>query len=725
MANVSKIKLNDETYNVKDAEARKPVDDELQRIQNEGSTQVSAIGLKGQEVLESIPEEYAALSGDVSALKSALQTKVDISPASVATGGYIGGDGTWKSSSSFIVKKYAVNSGDELYLDIAFPFASSGGVFQFQNNVSIPSNSNPYIIGSTYRTAFSGSLVVPTGATYLMVTVKSDATDNNIVQVVKPVNYELVNKVDAIENNQLFKYDDYGDDYVAATSSGFVYTKNGPIMQIDGERTGTVTIGVSLTTDTLVSINNVTTDPTFTNPHLLLKSGRKYLARIKFLSGSIENTGDSARSHDFKLCYYNGSVATSDVLRAIELAASQTVDTSTIPAITKIVEPEEDVQCGFLWACRGNLIATGFTMIFDIDDITELYESMTYGNDIIVGNTDATNKILASRWLRSTTATPLTMLWFSDIHRDKNALERIIKYKNYLSGLDALNETITTGDIVKGSSYEASGSTYFEKFWYNTPGTEDILIAVGNHDWYAQGSQPHGKISMSDVDQLYFSDSSNWGIVRENGKPYYYKDYDAQKIRLIVTDPAIQDEADETAWLVATLARAKELEYSVIVASHYIMLNSNTEIQSATIIDNDWTNNETREEQTITMNYDWTGSCDIVKCVTDFITDGGSFLCYIVGHWHWDILSYPTGHPEQLIITIAAATSDREQTKLTSNDLPRYADTRTQDAFNVLTFDAENKIVKCVRVGSNMNMYEQPRTAFAYDVANHQFLSVV
>ena len=65
MANVSKIKLNDETYNVKDAEARKPVDEELAKIRNEGSTQVSEIGLKGQEVLESIPEEYAALDAFV------------------------------------------------------------------------------------------------------------------------------------------------------------------------------------------------------------------------------------------------------------------------------------------------------------------------------------------------------------------------------------------------------------------------------------------------------------------------------------------------------------------------------------------------------------------------------------------------------------------------------------------------------------------------------------
>lgn len=72
MADVAKIKLNDETYNVKDAEARKPVDEELAKIRNEGSTQVSEIGLKGQEVLDSIPEEYTELSGDVTDLKSAI-----------------------------------------------------------------------------------------------------------------------------------------------------------------------------------------------------------------------------------------------------------------------------------------------------------------------------------------------------------------------------------------------------------------------------------------------------------------------------------------------------------------------------------------------------------------------------------------------------------------------------------------------------------------------------
>lgn len=674
--------------------------------------------------LDGIPERVENLETDVTVLKNTVTENADILPFATITGSYIGGDGSRKNSSGFNIKKYLVSAGDQLILDIAFPFVSSGGVFQFQSDANIPTSSNPYIIGTTYRRAFEGTVIVPDGASFLMVTVKSGQVDNNIIQVVKPKNYEIANKVEAIEKNSAFEYSDYGLDGVES-NNGFTYTKNGPIVKINGERTGSVTIGTSLTTDYIVAISNDLTDASFTNPNLSLKSGRRYLARIKFISGSITNTSSSSRSHDFRMCYYNGNTATSEILGSVTLEANETIGANTIDNIVKIIEPAEDVQCGFVWACRGYLIASDFTVIFYIEDITEFQTSLIDGNDIVIDNADATNKVLASRWLRSETATPLTLLWFSDIHRDKTNLERIIKYKNYLSKLNMLDDTIATGDIVQGASSEASSSTYFQNFWYNTPGTENILIAVGNHEWYAQGASPHGKITIEQVNELYFNDFANWGAVRESNYPFYYKDYTSQGIRLIVTDPAIVSEADETTWLRNTLANARTNGLSVVIASHYIMLNSSKEVQSATVIDNNWTNNVTRQAQTITMNYDWTSSCDIVECVSEFIADGGSFLCYIVGHSHKDFLCYPTGHPDQLIISIAAATDNRTQTKLTTNDLPRYPDTPTQDAFNVVTFDAENKIVKCSRVGANVNMYEQPRTAFAYDVQNHTFLSVI
>lgn len=356
---------------------------------------------------------------------------------------------------------------------------------------------------------------------------------------------------------------------------------------------------------------------------------------------------------------------------------------------------------------------TGFVV-----DINDVKMQVVYPRtNVLTANEDAVNKIWASRWLRSATANPLTLLWFSDIHRWKTPLERIIEFKNYLTSLEILDDTIVTGDLVRNSTDEASA---FESFWNDTDGTDDILIALGNHDHYDVGSQPHGKASFSKMNGLFFQTVSDWDVVRESNYPFYYKDYENQNIRLIVADPAVtSDEADETTWLQNTLAGAKTLGYSVIVAAHFLVT------ASASIYDNDWSNNLARETGTDSMSYDWNG-CDIVGCVTDFIANGGKFICYMIGHTHTDIVSCVTGHPEQLIINVACASDDRShETPLTTNDLPRYDNSRTQDCFNVITFDATNSIIKCVRVGANVNMYQLPRTAFSYNYATQEFISLI
>lgn len=130
MANVSKIKLNDETYNVKDAEARKPVDEELAKIRNEGSTQVSEIDLKGQEVLESIPEEYAALSDDVTALKSAIEYVSDgkvFYPYDIVQNSYVKTDGSFAAFNGWSRTGYiAVEPNTKLYITnpVRAPFSA-------------------------------------------------------------------------------------------------------------------------------------------------------------------------------------------------------------------------------------------------------------------------------------------------------------------------------------------------------------------------------------------------------------------------------------------------------------------------------------------------------------------------------------------------------------------------------------------------------------------------
>lgn len=45
---------------------------EIEEIQGEGDTQIAAVQAKGTEVIESIPEDYTELDGEVTSLKSAL-----------------------------------------------------------------------------------------------------------------------------------------------------------------------------------------------------------------------------------------------------------------------------------------------------------------------------------------------------------------------------------------------------------------------------------------------------------------------------------------------------------------------------------------------------------------------------------------------------------------------------------------------------------------------------
>ena len=67
-----KYKKSDGTYNGFNAIAQEATDQQLADIQAAGTAQVGAVTAKGEEVLESIPEDYTELSGEVGELKSAL-----------------------------------------------------------------------------------------------------------------------------------------------------------------------------------------------------------------------------------------------------------------------------------------------------------------------------------------------------------------------------------------------------------------------------------------------------------------------------------------------------------------------------------------------------------------------------------------------------------------------------------------------------------------------------
>lgn len=346
----------------------------------------------------------------------------------------------------------------------------------------------------------------------------------------------------------------------------------------------------------------------------------------------------------------------------------------------------------------------------EVETVANGSRLMLKESGIVSENPVACNLIHASRWTESATIKPVTLLWFTDPHRQVIPLKRIVEFKKYLQNASELDDCICTGDIVTTASDESAIASY----WTNNNDVSDIMVACGNHDWYAQSASPHGKMTIEQINNIFFSNADKWGVTRQGTNPFYYKDYTG--FRLIVVDPAVSDsEVDQTSWLQSVLADAITKNLSVVIASHYLVGN-------IVVSDNHWTDVDKRGI-TLNQGYDFSG-VNIISCVTDFITNGGSFMCYLTGHTHYDYTGYPESHPEQLVISLASASSRRYETHLEFNDLPRYLATRTQDCFNVVTFDVGRHIIKCVRVGANANMFGQPRNSFAYNYSNHTFVNM-
>ena len=112
-----------------------------------------------------------------------------------------------------------------------------------------------------------------------------------------------------------------------------------------------------------------------------------------------------------------------------------------------------------------------------------------------------------------------------------------------------------------------------------------------------------------------------------------------------------------------------------------------------------------------------------ISVVTNFASGfNGSFICYLVGHSHADTTGYSYAHPNQLYLLCPCSclTPDYNNSGVYQGsgiysygnecgDMPRVEGTRTQDCFNVYGIDTVNKIIKVVRVGSDLNDLGDPK----------------
>lgn len=292
---------------------------------------------------------------------------------------------------------------------------------------------------------------------------------------------------------------------------------------------------------------------------------------------------------------------------------------------------------------------------------------------------------------------PLTLLHFSDLHNDTSALARILaKSGAYNVKID---DKICTGDMV--------ADTYAQIASWWCP---DVLTCIGNHDTasYSGGSYNWTALSMADRDAYYITPfKSLWGITHTSGKSYYYKDYASQKIRLVVMDGMLYTNAGaeataQTSWLEGLLASAITNNLHVLIAIH-------APHGGASPVDCSFTEYGTGTMPTYS---DCNTPQAVVDAVATKITAGLKFIGYLVGHTHRDVIWDAENNGKQLMYCVTCA-AVAQTAQWQNADMYRGTDA---DAFNIVTIDTSNTLIKIVRGGgADIDDHMRTRKAICFN----------
>lgn len=621
-----------------------------------------------------------AINGELSQLKEDLSIIVDdeyektLTPATSTSSGWrLKDNGLSVANSNYTILKYAVKEGTLLEI-------VSDDLFQFQDSSNVPSSGTSHRVGITYGTG-TYMLKAPVGVTYLiMSTPKTDST---------AAVYTLTDKI-----NRAYFYDDptfpiesYGASW-SGKANGKTITKEANEFTFDTYSSGGYRYFSMLSDQLYVSTGN----------------------DISSISADAYTLQDKLETN----ATYELSVITGDVLAGVayigiyDIHGNQISDriTPTAPNTeykTTFVNGGSDVKIALL-AQRSGRAQSADAKVTIL--LKKIYPEWIYG-DVV------NKKIRAGLWLHSGDASPMTLLHFSDIHGDGRELSRILSFAN--AHPDVVNDVISTGDMAR-----ASWLSDFN-FWSDRD-VSKVLVALGNHEYYANLSESQDKYTVADVIQRWVGDyASNWNVTIGSGKSYYYKDYASSGVRLIVLDcnlTGAEGGEDQKTWLTGVLADAKTNGLAVIIATHYVYLGASNTYSTIT---NPFT--EAFIESEFESTYNWSPSV-YTGIVQDFIDGGGLFACWLAGHRHKDIISYPTEYPNQLIVTVCQASPDRYYpSTITTSDLERTTGTATADAFNVVTVDTINHCVKIVRVGADLNTFMRPRDYTCYDYVTHAIVN--
>lgn len=300
---------------------------------------------------------------------------------------------------------------------------------------------------------------------------------------------------------------------------------------------------------------------------------------------------------------------------------------------------------------------------------------------------------------------PFIMLHFTDLHGRVPAVNRINAYRETFS--EYIDCTIQTGDLMMT---QFSNAIPYGEGTEDNP-SRDILGVVGNHDTavYSGGSYTwHTHQGLDIYNKMFAPYIEYWGVTQpegaaENGLCYYYKDFTASKIRLIVLDTwynGADYHTAQKAWFADVLESARLAGLSVILATHMRI-----KAESALPTTFSQINASVTNPDSSLVNDDY------IPYVTAFKQAGGDFVCWIAGHSHVDAVT-KTSEATGSIINIAASTASRSENDTSTSIYNTNStvgidrkDWRTFDLFNIMAVDVYFKTITLFRVGSEWDKF--------------------
>ena len=286
--------------------------------------------------------------------------------------------------------------------------------------------------------------------------------------------------------------------------------------------------------------------------------------------------------------------------------------------------------------------------------------------------------------------------FFTDFHRPQSD----VNYRGYTTLPQLLayikkhcfvEDVIFGGDVLQKNATAEEAAAVLEQYAQEFAELKPLNI-VGNHDGNRYGGDPAGSAPVG-ADTLYsILFRGMEGRVKMGPGLYWYRDNDAQKVRLIALNTGMDTagewnaDAAQHRWLVDTLAGTPE-GYTLIVIPHVFFQLSGGALALSAI---------GSSVKAIVDAYAARSSGTWQGVSYDFTQAGGTVACILCGHTHNDgVMMSDAGYP--MIGTVCEAMWGSQQTAARGTQAKQ---TTNEHAFDVVCLDTGSKTVRCVRVGS-------------------------